>query len=104
MGKALGLLVAKLPPTYQAMLTIVGAIGVGCGVTLAALGFLQLPAKVSAQEIQIRSLGDEVVNLYEEAARSRRADSTMTADLGRILCLVEADALGESSIQRCGLR
>lgn len=103
MGRMVAGLLKKLPEAWQPYAVLASVFGTGGAVALALVGFVNLPARVDAQQAEISALGDEVVTLFEEADRSRRQDSTQTVELQRIRCLIEAMAVREDPIRKCGL-
>lgn len=97
MGNALRRLVSKLPDTWQALLTIAGAFGVGGAVALILVGWVGIPATVEGH-------GDAIVSLTEDVAANNRTDSQQTADIGWLVCVKGAELGGLDPIAKCGLR
>lgn len=86
----------QLSPAWQALISVGGAITFGFVVALALAGWIELPAEVEEQ-------GNAIVELRTDVSRLQRSDSSQTADLRRIRCLVEAAALKADPIAKCGL-
>lgn len=97
MGNALKALVSKLPDTWQAGLTITGAIGVGFVGALTLVGWIGIPATVEGH-------GDAIVSLTEDMAANNRTDAQQTADIGWLVCVKGAELGGLDPIGKCGLR
>ena len=96
MGKALGLLVSKLPATWQAGLTITGAIGVGFVFALTLVGWIGIPATVA----QLKEAAATATRT--DAEHERRLDA-VESDARWVRCFLGAQASGENPIARCGL-
>lgn len=82
-------LFASLSGVWQSALVLGGAWALGAGVAFALAGWIHLPEKVEAQ-------GDAIVALQEDIIVLKR-------DVPRIRCILEAMALEESPVRRCGL-
>lgn len=87
---------SKLWDDYQGLVALVATFAAGLAVALAMAGWIQLPAKVTAQ-------GDAIVDLRVAQGRQQARMDSLGGDMRRTRCLVEAMALKADPIGRCGL-
>lgn len=86
----------RIASDWQGLLALAGAFAAGLAGALAMAGWVQLPKKVEGQ-------GDAIVELRTAQAKQAVRVDSLSGDMRRVRCLVEAGALHVDPIERCGL-
>lgn len=88
--------IKALSAEWQAALALAGALVVGATVAGIMSGYMAIPKQVHENTLTISANRDAIV------ITNRRVDS-IKADVARIRCVVEANALRRDPVERCGL-
>lgn len=85
-----------LPEAWRTWRVVAAILVAGFGIGFTLSGWAPLRAEVTRQ-------GDAIADIQDQISRMQRTDSVRAADIRRIKCLVEAVALKDDPIARCGL-